>query len=343
MSTNPNPRSTTTVDPTAEIEFVTEALRAERDAIERIAANAGTSAADWAASIALVAECDGHVVVAGMGKSGLVGAKISATLSSLGRPSHILHPAEAVHGDLGRIRRGDIALLLSFSGETEEVVALASILRADDVPCIGISRDAGSSLGRACAAHLTLGDVTEACPLQLAPTASTTAMLAVGDALALAASRRRDFDADAFHRHHPGGMLGAGLRPILEVLRFRVGDNVVVVAESHTVQEELGAAAADRRAGAILLVDGQGSLTGIFTDGDLRRLVRTEGADGLQRPIVEVMTVNPRRLDAQSLVRDAVRLVRERRVDEIPVVDEGGAPVGIVDVQDLIAMKAVQE
>ncbi|MCP4797173.1 MAG: CBS domain-containing protein [Phycisphaeraceae bacterium] len=127
------------------------------------------------------------------------------------------------------------------------------------------------------------------------------------------------------------------------MLRFRVGDNVVVVAESHTVQEALVAAAADRRAGAILLVDGQGRLTGIFTDGDLRRLVRTEGADGLQRPIVEVMTVNPRRLDAQSLVRDAVRLVRERRVDEIPVVDEGGAPVGIVDVQDLIAMKAVQE
>ena len=130
MSTNPNPRSTTTVDPTAEIEFVAEALRAERDAIERIAANAGTSAADWAASIALVAECDGHVVVAGMGKSGLVGAKISATLSSLGRPSHILHPAEAVHGDLGRIRRGDIALLLSFSGETEEAVALGAAVSA---------------------------------------------------------------------------------------------------------------------------------------------------------------------------------------------------------------------
>ena len=342
MPTNP---STTpkTVETAAEIEFVAEALRAERDAIERIAADAGRASADWTSAIGLVADCDGHVVVAGMGKSGLVGAKISATLSSLGRPSHILHPAEAVHGDLGRIRRGDIALLLSFSGETEEVVALASILHADDVPCIGISRDAGSSLGRACTAHLAIGDVTEACPLQLAPTASTTAMLAVGDALALAASRRRDFDADAFHRHHPGGMLGAGLRPILEVLRFRVGDNVVVVAESHTVQEALVAAAADRRAGAILLVDDDGRLTGIFTDGDLRRLVRTEGADGLQRPIIEVMTANPRRLDAHSLVRDAVRLVRERRVDEIPVVDERGAPVGIVDVQDLIAMKAVQE
>ncbi len=342
MPTNP---STTpkTVETAAEIEFVAEALRAERDAIERIAADAGRASADWTSAIGLVADCEGHVVVAGMGKSGLVGAKISATLSSLGRPSHILHPAEAVHGDLGRIRRGDIALLLSFSGETEEVVALASILHADDVPCIGISRDAGSSLGRACTAHLAIGDVTEACPLQLAPTASTTAMLAVGDALALAASRRRDFDADAFHRHHPGGMLGAGLRPILEVLRFRVGDNVVVVAESHTVQEALVAAAADRRAGAILLVDDDGRLTGIFTDGDLRRLVRTEGADGLQRPIIEVMTANPRRLDAQSLVRDAVRLVRERRVDEIPVVDESGAPVGIVDVQDLIAMKAVQE
>ena len=343
MPATPPPSSAISIDPAAEIEFVVEALRAERDAIERIAAAAAASAADWSSAIGLVADCEGHVVVAGMGKSGLVGAKISATLSSLGRPSHILHPAEAVHGDLGRIRRGDIALLLSFSGETEEVVALASILRADEVPCIGIRRDAGSSLGRACAAHLALGDVTEACPLQLAPTASTTAMLAVGDALSLAASRRRDFDADAFHRHHPGGMLGAGLRPILEVLRFRVGENVVAVPETNTVQEALVAAAADRRTGAILLVNDEGRLTGIFTDGDLRRLVRTEGAGGLQRPIAEVMTADPRRLDVESLVRDAVRLVRERRVDEIPVVDEHGGPVGIVDVQDLIAMKAVQE
>ena len=343
MSTDTRIHSETTDEQAAERSFVESALHAERDAIDRVAARVAADSGPWSAAIDLVATCEGHVVVSGMGKSGLIGAKISATLSSLGRPSHILHPSEAVHGDLGRIRRGDIALLLSYSGETEEIIALASILRADEVPCIGISRDGTGSLGRLCQAHLALGDVTEACPLQLAPTASTTAMLAVGDALALAASRRRNFDADAFHRHHPGGMLGAGLRPIIEVLRFKVGENVAVASDSLTVKDALAAAGSGRRTGAILLVDASGRLSGIFTDGDLRRLVNANGAEGLAQPIRDVMTADPGHLDAGSLVQDAVRLVRERRVDEIPVTDAEGHPVGILDVQDLIAMKAVQE
>jgi arabinose-5-phosphate isomerase len=343
MSTDTRTRTESAGEPASERSFVESALRAEKDAIERVATMVSAASADWTAAIDLLATCDGHVVVSGMGKSGLIGAKISATLSSLGRPSHTLHPAEAVHGDLGRIRRGDIALLLSYSGETEEIVALASILRADQVPCIGISRDGSGSLGRLCQAHIALGDVTEACPLQLAPTASTTAMLAVGDALALAASRRRDFDADAFHRHHPGGMLGAGLRPIIEILRFKVGENVAVASDSGSVQQALADAGSGRRTGAILLVNASGALSGIFTDGDLRRLVNADGAEGLSRPIRDVMTADPGHLGADSLVQDAVRLVRERRVDEIPVIDAKGHPVGILDVQDLIAMKAVQD
>ena len=343
MSTDTRTRTESAGDQASEHSFVESALRAEKDAIERVATMVSAASADWTAAIDLLATCDGHVVVSGMGKSGLIGAKISATLSSLGRPSHTLHPAEAVHGDLGRIRRGDIALLLSYSGDTEEIVALASILRADEVPCIGISRDGSGSLGRLCQAHIALGDVTEACPLQLAPTASTTAMLAVGDALALAASRRRDFDSDAFHRHHPGGMLGAGLRPIIEILRFKVGENVAVASDSGSVEQALAAAGSGRRTGAILLVNASGALSGIFTDGDLRRLVNADGAEGLSRPIRDVMTADPGHLNADSLVQDAVRLVRERRVDEIPVIDAKGHPVGILDVQDLIAMKAVQE
>jgi len=339
--------STSTPDladrPPDEVSFLRSVLRAESATLDRLADELDETARDWGRAIGMVADCDGHVVVAGMGKSGLVGAKISATLSSLGRPSHTLHPAEAVHGDLGRIRRGDVALLLSYSGETEEVVALASILAADGVPCIGISRDGGSSLGRLCAAHLTLGRVTEACPLNLAPTASTTAMIAVGDALALAAARRRDFDADAFQRHHPGGLLGAGLRPVVEVLRFQVGRNVAVIAETVTVEAALAAAGDGRRAGAVLLVDEQGRLSGIFTDGDLRRLVNTRGAAALAGGIAEVMTRDPRCLADTDLVRDAVRMVRERRVDEIPVVDADGRPVGILDIQDLVAMKVVTE
>ena len=326
-----------------EVDFLRSVFEAESETLERLVARLGEDAEEWTRAISLVAGCGGHVVVSGMGKSGLVGAKISATLSSLGRPSHALHPAEAVHGDLGRIRRDDVALLLSYSGETEEVVALGSILKTDGVPCIGISRDGGSSLGRICTAHLSLGDITEACPLNLAPTASTTAMIAVGDALALAAARRADFDADAFHRHHPGGLLGAGLRPIVETLRFRVGENVAVVADDVTVREAMGASGDDRRTGAILLVGPEGLLSGIFTDGDLRRLVNTAGSQGLERPIAEVMTRNPRHLSETDLVRDAVRLVRERRVDEIPVVDGDGRPLGIVDVQDLVAMKVVRD
>jgi arabinose-5-phosphate isomerase len=239
-------------------------------------------------------------------------------------------------------------MLLSYSGETEEVIALAAILQQDGVPRLGISSRPASSLARLCNVHLCLGDVTEACPLNLAPTASTTAMLAVGDALALALSRRRNFGTDDFHRHHPGGMLGLGLRPIAAILRFRVGENVAVVPDSVTVREAMltafrGPAAKNlRRAGAILLVDGEGRLAGIFTDGDLRRLV-IDDAIALDRMMRDVMTPRPQHLTIDDLVRDAVRIVRERRVDEIPVLDHEGRPVGLVDVQDLIALKVVED
>ncbi|MCH2162338.1 MAG: KpsF/GutQ family sugar-phosphate isomerase [Phycisphaerales bacterium] len=329
---------------TDETAFVHEALIAEADAIARLAERAkGPDASGWRSAIDLVTGCSGHVVVSGMGKSGLIGKKISATLSSLGRPSHAMHPAEAVHGDLGRVRRDDVALLLSYSGETEEVVALASILKADEVPTIGVSRSVQSSLGRLTTSHLSLGDIVEACPLNLAPTASTTAMLAVGDALALAAARRLNFDADAFQRRHPGGMLGVGLRPITEVLRFRVGDNLPVVRDDLKLGEALSAAGEGRRAGAILLVDQDGILSGIFTDGDLRRLINRDGARALETTISTIMTPRPEHLDEDALVRDAVRLIRERRIDEIPVLDHAGRPLGLVDVQDLIAMKVVRE
>ncbi len=345
MTTEPSITSTHSSGPTSgeEVALLRSVLDAERDTLARISDRLGDDAESWDRAISLVAGCEGHVVVSGMGKSGLVGAKISATLSSLGRPSHTLHPAEAVHGDLGRVRRGDVALLLSYSGETEEIVALASILKADKVPCIGISRDATSTLGTLCPAHLALGEITEACALNLAPTASTTAMMAIGDALAIAASRRRDFDADAFHRHHPGGMLGAGLRPIVELLRFRVGENVAVVRDTGVVRDALAASGDGRRTGAILLVDAEGRLSGIFTDGDLRRLINHHGPEGLDSPVADIMTRQPRSLTDENLVRDAVRLVRERRVDEIPVVDTDGRPVGILDVQDLVAMKVVRD
>ena len=326
-----------------EAKFIADALGAESSAVARLAERAiGADADAWQSALDLLTNCSGHVIVAGMGKSGLIGAKISATFTSLGQPSNVMHPADAVHGDLGRVRRGDIVMLLSYSGETDEVVSLASILKADDVPRLGVSSSTRSSLARLSTVHLCLGDLTEACPLNLTPTASTTAMLAVGDALALALARRRDFGADDFHRHHPGGLLGAGLRSITEALRFRVGLNAAVVRDTLTVREALEQAGDDRRPGAIMLVDAAGRLSGILTDSDIRRLVRSDPG-GLSRAVAEVMTSHPKHLVVDDLVRDAVRLVRERRLDEIPVLDRDGRPVGIVDVQDLIAMKVVSE
>lgn len=330
---------------TSEATFLTEALQAEADAVQRLADLVPTRLADWTSALDVLAECEGHVVVSGMGKSGLVGTKISATFSSLGQPSTFVHPSEAVHGDLGRIRRGDVVMLLSYSGETEETVSLALILKADRVPLIAITSAPESTLARTSEVHLDLGGITEACPLNLAPTASTTAMMAVGDALGLALARRRDFSADDFQKHHPGGMLGVGLRPVTEVLRFKVGENLPIVRDDATVRDALREAGGARRAGAIVLVGENGKLSGIFTDGDLRRLVNQadDPAEALARPISDCMTQSPRHLSSNDLVRDAVRLVRELRVDELPVVDADGAPVGLIDVQDLIAMKVVRE
>lgn len=335
--------SSSAATPHPELQFLVDALRAEADAVDRLAERVlGNEGSLWQRAVDLLTACRGHVVVSGMGKSGLVGAKISATLASLGQPSHVVHPSEAVHGDLGKIRSEDVALLLSFSGETEEVVTLASILKADGVARIGISAKPESSLARQCDVHINLGNIVEACPRGLAPTASTTAMLAAGDALALAVARRRNFSADDFHKHHPGGMLGVGLKPVTEIMRFRVGSNLAVASDSATIGEATATAGGVRRPGATVLVDPEGKLSGIFTDGDLRR-VFVSGQLSPSTPIREVMTRHPQHLTVDHLVRDAVQMVRERRLDEIPVVDLAGKPVGLIDVQDLIALRVVQD
>lgn len=327
----------------SETAFIREAIEAEAEALRRIAERVPAESAAWERAVALLEACRGHVVVSGMGKSGLVGMKMSATLASLGAPSHFIHPAEAVHGDLGRIRPEDVGLLVSYSGETDEVVNLALLLRADSIPILAITGRPTSALAKHADVHLSLGEVEEACPHNLAPTATTTALIAVGDALALALARRRNFAADDFHRRHPGGMLGVGLRPITEALRFRVGRNLAVVRDALSVREALSAAGEGRRAGAVVLVDANGRLSGILTDGDLRRLINRQGAAALEEPVRGVMTARPRSLGVDALVRDAVRMVQEARVDEIPVIDAEGRPVGLVDVQDLVAMKVVRE
>lgn len=324
--------------------FIESILRAEGETLLGLIERVGPT---FHAALDLIERCveqGGSVLVSGLGKSGIVGKKISATLASLGVPSHDIHPSEAVHGDLGRIRSTDCLIALSNSGETDEVVALASMLRQDGVAVISITGGEGASaLAKLATVPLALGTITEASDALLAPTCSTTATLAVGDALALALARRRAFTADDFARRHPGGTLGGLLRPVLDVLRFTAGHNLPLIEETRTVREALvEAESMGRRPGALLVVDREGVLRGIFTDGDLRRQVLRD-ASRLDAPMKEVMTPEPRSLGATALVRDAVRLVRESRQDEIPVVDSKGRPVGLLDVQDLMAMKVVQD
>ncbi len=329
--------------------FAESILRDESAAVGALAGTLGKPFHDAVALLEKCANAGGSVLVTGLGKSGLIGAKISATLTSLGIASHFVHPTEAAHGDLGRFRRDDVCIALSNSGETDEVVNLAAVLKQDGIPVIAITGGATSngpsSLVRLATVCLALGVEKEAgAPMFVAPTSSTTATLALGDALALAAARRRNFtDADVAKRH-PGGALGGLLRPLADVLRFHAGKNLPLIPDSATVTDALQRAAeVGRRPGAIMLVDqASGRLTGIFTDGDLRRLILRDAAE-LIRPIREVMTRSPRTLPDTALVRDAVIMIRECRQDEIPVVDDAGRPVGLLDVQDLVAMKLVRD
>ncbi len=346
-----------------ELAFASDILHEEGQALVGLAHALGQSGdGAFARAVDLLERCaetGGTVLVTGLGKSGLIGAKISATLASLGIPSHAVHPAEAAHGDLGRFRPVDTVIALSFSGETDEVVNLAALLHQDKLPIIAIvggahassaaSDEGASSLERLASVTLRIGVTKEAGGGGYsAPTTSTTAMLALGDALALSVARRRNFTDEDFAKRHPGGSLGGLLRCVTDVLRFRVAPggagNVPLISERVSVRGALAQAATiDRRPGALLIVDEtSGRLAGIFTDGDLRRLI-LRSPDELDRPIGDVMTRAPRTLPADALVRDAVRLIRERRQDEIPVVDSSGRPVGILDVQDLIAMRLVRE
>lgn len=335
-----------------EIAYARRVYEAEAGAIAATAELLDDSFVQAVSLLVACAEAGGTVLVTGLGKSGLIGAKISATLASLGIPSHPVHPAEAAHGDLGRFRPTDTVICLSRSGETDEIVNLAAILRQDKLPIISITGGTPpvngnsrtpSSLERLATVALYLGEFGEAGEGPEAPTASSTATLVLGDALALAAARRRRFSDADFAQRHPGGTLGGLLRPVGDILRVRTGPNCPTVLESTSILDAI-AAGPGRRAGAVLIVDDQSRLTGIFTDADLRRKLSEQGPGGwLREPVASVMTRSPVSLAETALVRDAVRLTRERRVDEIPVVDDTGRPVGVLDVQDLIAMRLVRD
>jgi arabinose-5-phosphate isomerase len=318
--------------PADQLQYARTIVELEAEALSRVAERLDDS---LPAAVRLLHECRGSVIVTGMGKAGLVGQKIAATLASTGTRSHFLHPAEAVHGDLGRVRHDDVVLALSNSGETEELVRLLPSLAALGVPVVAVTGRAGSTLGRAATVTVALGPLQEACPLGLAPSTTTTAMLAVGDALALVASRLRQFGPEDFGRLHPGGSLGRQLSKVDDHMRplaeCRVAGDWLSVRQ---VFVELGRPG--RRSGAIMLVDRVGGLSGLFTDSDLARLFEQHRDAAVDQPIHEVMTVRPVTVRTGSMARDAVEMLIERKISELPVVDERHRPVGMIDITDML-------
>jgi arabinose-5-phosphate isomerase len=307
-----------------------DVLRVEAEAVRELIPRINRS---FEQAVELLVGCKGRVVVMGMGKAGIIGQKLSATLASTGTPSLWVHPAEAIHGDLGRITKHDVVIVLSNSGETEELTRFLPIIKRIGSRLIAFTSHLHSTLGHHSDVVLNVKVEKEACSLNLAPTASTTAMLAMGDALAVVVAEAKGFKERDFAFLHPGGQLGRRLLLRVEDL-MRTGEANPLVRE-HTRVKDVLVAITRARAGCASVVDGRGRLLGIFTDGDLRRHLDSRGSLAEQR-VDEVMTRHPKTMGAQHLAADALRVLREHRIDELVVVDRQRRPVGLLDVQDLL-------
>lgn len=284
-------------------------------------------------AVAAMYNCRGRVVVSGMGKTGIIGQKISATLSSLGTPSIWLHSAEAAHGDLGRVTKDDVVIILSHSGETEETKNLLPVLKKIGAKLIAITGNKNSTLAQYSDLVLDVSVKKEACTLGLAPTSSTAAALAMGDALAVCLVEKKGFKEKDFALFHPGGLLGKRLLLKVEDI-MRKGKANPIVKEEAIVKDVLYAITGSR-AGAASVIDKSGRLSGIFTDGDLRRHLE-RNTDLASRKIKEVMTKNPITIQPQRLAVEALRILEEKKIDELPVVDAALKPVGMLDIQDVL-------
>ncbi|MEE9126931.1 MAG: KpsF/GutQ family sugar-phosphate isomerase, partial [Planctomycetota bacterium] len=281
---------------------------------------------------------DGRVVTACMGKAGIIAEKISATFSSTGTPSIFLHPAEALHGDLGRVARGDLVMTFSKSGETEEVLRLMGPVKAVEVPVVAITQSADSTLGQHADLVLELGPIQEVGDLKLAPSASTTAMLALGDALALVVMEGRKFGPEEFARYHPGGDLGRRLMKVKELMR-RDDRNPTVQSGASLLDAITVMTRTKCRPGATSIVDDGGHLMGFFTDGDLRRLLESGRQNINAIPIDEVMTREPKSISPDTFALEALAFLHKHQVDQMPVVDAQNQVIGMLDVQDLLDLK----
>ena len=317
----------------SDIEFAKKVFDLEARAVKALE---NEITGEFSRAVDMVLGAEGRVAVTGMGKAGVVGKKISATLSSTGTPSFTIHPVDAVHGDLGRITADDVVIILSNSGETEEIVRVIGPLKKIGARTISITAKAASTLGREADATLTIGEVEEACPLGLAPSTSTTAMLAMGDALALAVLERRGFSREEFAFFHPGGSLGRKLMKVSELMR--TGPECPVLPVGATVRDVIGAITT-ARAGAAAIVEKDGRLAGIFTDGDLRRYIMGEDLNVAADVIDDYMVKDPLKADEGWLVEKAIGVMQKRKIGEMPVVDADGRVVGMINMKDCLGTR----
>ena len=322
----------------AMLEHAQDVLRMEAEAILELVPRIDEN---FAAAVSLILECQGRTVITGMGKSGLIGRKMAATLASTGTPSFYLHPAEGIHGDLGMVTAADVVIALSNSGETGEVLNILPSLRRIGAKIIAMVGNANSTLGKNADVILDVGVSKEACPLGLAPTSSTTAALAYGDALALALLKKHNFTASQFAIFHPGGSLGRKLLLTVGNIMHKGDENPTVLADT-TVQDALFVIT-DKGLGAVSVVDENGIMQGVLTDGDIRRGL-SKGVDFLQRPVRELMTANPKTITQDKLAAQALHLMESNKpkpITVLPVLDENRKVIGLLHMTDLVRQGVV--
>jgi arabinose-5-phosphate isomerase len=316
------------------LELARRVLAIEADAVRALVERIDER---FLAALTLILERDGRVLVSGMGKSGHIARKIASTLSSTGTPAYFMHPAEASHGDVGMIQAGDIFIAISHSGESEELLTILPSIKRRGARLIALTGRPDSTLARQADVLLDAAVAQEACPLNLAPTASTTAALALGDALAVALLDARGFSANDFHRSHPGGALGRLLAHVSDVMRR--GEDVPTVPLTATLHEAILEVTRGRM-GMTAVMDSQSKVCGIFTDGDLRRALEKNVDLGAVR-VADVMTPNPRTIAADAIAAEVVQLMEKHKINQMLVVDEAGALLGALNMHDLFRAKVI--
>jgi arabinose-5-phosphate isomerase len=325
--------------PIDRLDYARSIVRGEAAALELVAQRLDTA---FLKAIDLLLACSGRVCVTGTGKSADVGQKLAGTLNSTGARAYVLDATRAVHGDLGMLHPDDVALVLSHSGESDEIVRILPSLRQLSRGIVGLTSSAQSTLAVKADVAIVYGPLDEVCPMGLAPSTSTTAMIALGDALAFVLSQAREFTKEDFARFHPAGSLGRKLGKVEAIMR--VGDELRLAPTTAPVRDVFAQARRrGRRTGAVMLVDDAGRLAGIFTDSDLARLFEQRRDAALDRPIAEVMTPSPLTITVGARVADAVELMKRKKISELPVIDAACQPVGLLDITDVIGLISREE